>query len=201
MLRCKYIYSGVSMNKVPVAISNRHIFLSEEDTIRLFNTLNVPRQKTLGQEKYYAYEPTVDVIGQNNYVIKNVRVIGPPRKKTQVELLFGDCVKLDIKPYIRQTEDIKGSPGCVLKSKYGQAQLNTGVIVPARHMHANYEDAEKMGLIQNEFVKIRAAGDRALIFDNVLVRIDKYASLAFHIDIEEANAANVKPGQMLQILK
>ncbi|NMC56921.1 MAG: propanediol utilization protein [Eubacteriaceae bacterium] len=189
------------MKSVPVAISNRHIFLSEEDTISLFNTLNVPRQKTLGQEKYYAYEPTVDIIGQNNYVIKNVRVIGPVRKTTQVELLFGDCIKLGVTPYIRQTEDIDGSPGCVLKSLYGYVQLNTGVIVPARHMHANYDDAEKLGLKHNEFVKIRADGDRALIFDNVLVRIDPYARLALHIDVEEANAAGLKPGQLCEILK
>ncbi len=189
------------MKLVPVAISNRHIFLSSEDTMSLFKTLNVPRQKTLGQEKYYAYEPTVDVLCNNNYVIKNVRVIGPPRKTTQVELLFGDCVKLDLKPYIRQTEDIKGSPGCTLKSKYGQVILETGVIVPARHMHANYDDSEKLGLEPNEFVQIRTRGDRALIFDNVLVRTDPYASLAFHIDIEEANAAGLFPGQLCEILK
>lgn len=189
------------MNKVPVAISNRHIFLSEAETLSLFKTLSVPRLKTLGQEKYYVYEPTINVIGQNGYIIKNVRVIGPPRKTTQVELLFGDCIKLGLKPHIRQTEDIDVSPGCILKSKFGQVQLDTGVIVAARHVHANYDEAKKLGLKHNEFIRMRAAGGRALIFENVLVRVDSHASLAFHIDIEEANAAGLKPGQLCEIIK
>ncbi len=188
------------MAKVPVAISNRHIFLSEKDTFKLFNTLDVPRKKTLGQEQYFVYEPSLEVIG-NDRILKNVRVIGPPRETTQVELLFGDCVKLGIKPLVRQSEDIAYSSGCILKSTSGQIEIKSGVIVAARHLHANTEDAKSLGLKQHELIQIRGGGKRALVFHNVLVRIDSFASLAFHIDFEEANAAGLTPGELCEILK
>lgn len=188
------------MSKVPVAISNRHIFLSEKDTLKLFKTLDIPRKKTLGQEKYYVYEPAIEVIGDHS-ILRNVKVIGPPRTTTQVELLFGDCVHLGIKPLIRQSEDIANSPGCILKSDSDQIEIKSGVIVAARHLHANFDDAKSLGLKQNEFIQIRCGTQRALIFDNVFVRIDRFASLAFHIDFEEANAAGLKPGQLCDIIK
>jgi putative phosphotransacetylase len=188
------------MAKVPVGISNRHIFLSQKDTLKLFNTFDVPRKKTLGQEKYYVYEPSLEVIG-NDGIIRNVKVIGPPRTTTQVELLFGDCVRLGIKPLVRQSEDIANSPGCVLKSAFGQAEIKSGVIVAARHLHANIKDAKNLGLKQHEIIQIRCEGKRALVFNNVLVRVDSFASLAFHIDFEEANAAGLKSGQLCDIIK
>lgn len=185
--------------KVPAGISNRHIFLSETDTLTLFQTLDVPRRKRLGQESYYTYEPTVDIVGERG-IIKNVRVIGPPRKTTQVELLYADCIKLGIQPVVRHTEDIKSSPGALLQSEWGQVQLKEGLIVPARHIHASPKEAAQRGLYDGQILRVRCGEVRTLIFENVLVRVEENATFALHIDVEEGNAAGLKNGQLCAIM-
>ncbi len=185
--------------KIAAGVSNRHIFLSEADTLTLFQTLDVPRRGRLGQDSYYTYEPTVDIVGEK-YTLKNVRVIGPPRPTTQVELLYGDCIKLGIEPVVRHSADIKGSAGGVLKSEWGQVRLQEGFIVAARHIHANPFEASKRGLYDGQIVSVRSGGVRGLVFHNVLVRVEEKAVWALHIDLEEGNAAGLKNKELCDII-
>ena len=131
---------------------------------------------------------------QNYGTIEKVRVLGPTRNETQVEIAMTEQFKLGIDAPIRESGDIEGSPGCILESESGKAIIEKGVICASRHIHMTPADALRYGVKDKSIVRVRVSGDRELIYGDVLIRVNPDYQLAMHIDTDEANAANVKTG-------
>jgi putative phosphotransacetylase len=183
-------------------VSNRHLHLSQKDLEILFGEgYELTPIKDLGQPGQYAAEETVDLVGPKN-TIKRVRVLGPTRKATQVEVSRTDAFKLGVNPPVRDSGDIEGSASIKLVGPNGEVELKEGVILAKRHIHMHTNDAEKYGLKDKEIVSVIAAKDgRKLIFQDVLVRVsDKYA-LEFHVDTDEANAAFLGNNDEIEIIE
>jgi acetate kinase len=121
-------------------------------------------------------------------------VLGPTRKYTQVEIAMTEQFKLGVHPPIRESGDIADTPGCTLEGAAGSVAIDKGVICALRHIHMTPADALRYGVRDKSFVRVRVAGDRELVFGDVLVRVDPSFALAMHIDTDEANAAHVKTG-------
>jgi acetate kinase len=126
--------------------------------------------------------------------IERVRVLGPTRKATQVEIAMTEQFKLGIHPPIRESGDIDGSPGCTLEGPAGSVIIDRGVICALRHVHMTPADALRYGLKDKCTVRVRVPGDRELLFGDVRIRVDPNFALAMHIDTDEANAANLRTG-------
>jgi putative phosphotransacetylase len=187
---------------IKVGVSNRHLHLSQKDLEILFGEgYELTPIKDLGQPGQYAAEETVDLVGPKN-TIKRVRVLGPTRKATQVEVSRTDAFKLGVNPPVRDSGDIEGSASIKLVGPNGEVELKEGVILAKRHIHMHTNDAEKYGLKDKEIVSVIAAKDgRKLIFQDVLVRVsDKYA-LEFHVDTDEANAAFLGNNDEIEIIE
>ncbi|OWZ83095.1 phosphate propanoyltransferase [Natranaerobius trueperi] len=189
------------MHKVTAGVSNRHLHVSQEDLENLFGEgYELTPVKDLGQPGQYAAEETVTLKGPKG-TIDRVRVLGPIRSKTQVELSRTDSFVLGINPPVRDSGDIEGSEGLTLIGPKGEVELEKGVILAKRHIHLHTSDAEKMDLQDKDLVKVDIEGERGVLFKEVLVRVkDSYAA-EFHIDTDEANAAGVKNGDQVTIIK
>lgn len=185
---------------LPIALSNRHIHLSAEHIEALFGKgYELKKFKDLSQPGQYAAEEKVDLIGPKG-TLKGVRVLGPARKSTQIEISLTDGFVLGVKPPVRDSGDIVGSPGVKIVGPAGEVDLKEGVIAAARHIHMHTSDAEKFGVVDKQRVKIATKGQRALIFDNVLVRVHPTYALEMHVDVDEGNAAGVKNGDMVELI-
>ncbi|PAB59222.1 phosphate propanoyltransferase [Anaeromicrobium sediminis] len=186
---------------VPVGLSNRHIHLSKKDVEALFGEgYELTRFKDLAQPGQYAAAEKVDMVGPKG-TIKGVRVLGPVRKDTQIEISLADGFVLGVKPPVRDSGDIEGSPGVKIVGPKGEVTIDKGVIAAARHIHMHTSDAEAIGVSDRDLVKVKVEGKRGLIFENVLARVHEEFKLEFHVDIEEGNAAGIKNGQELEIIK
>ena len=185
---------------IPVGLSNRHLHLSREDMDVLFGEgYELNNVKDLKQPGQYASEEKVDLVGPKGE-IKGVRVLGPTRKVTQIEVTLSDGFVLGLKPPIRDSGDIEGSPGVLIRGPKGEVAINKGLIAAARHIHMHTDDAEVFGLKDKHKVAVRASGERAVVFENVLVRVKSEFSLEMHLDLDEGNAANVKNGDLVEII-
>ena len=185
---------------LPIALSNRHIHLCKEDIEILFGKgYQLKKLKDLSQLGQYAAEERVDLVGPKGQ-LKGVRVLGPERSATQIEISLADGFVLGITPPVRNSGDIKDSPGVKIIGPKGETEIKEGVIAAARHIHMNTEDAEKFGLVDKQMVKVETFGKRALIFDNVLVRVHPTFTLEMHVDIEEGNGAGVKNGEEVRLV-
>ena len=186
---------------VPVGLSNRHIHLSKEDLEVLFGEgYELTKWKDLSQPGQYAAEEKVDVAGVKG-TLKGVRILGPTRKETQVEVSLTDSFVLGVNPPVRDSGDLVDSPGAKIVGPKGEITIDKGVIVAARHIHMHTSDAESFGVLDKEIVSVKVEGKRGLIFDNVLVRVHKDYALEMHVDIDEGNAASLKNGSMIKLLK
>ncbi len=186
--------------KVPVGVSNRHIHLSQEHVEALFGPgYQLRKQKELKQYGQYAAEETVTLIGPKGK-ISNVRILGPVRKATQVEISRTDSYLLGVDPPIRDSGDIKGSAGITIQGPRGQIVIEEGVILAIRHIHFSLEDAKRFGVKDKDFVSVAVGGTRSLILENVLCRVNKDYRLEFHIDTDEANAAGLKNGMEVEVI-
>ena len=186
--------------QIPIAASNRHIHLSPEHVDRLFgkgHQLN--KLKDLSQPNQFAAKETVTLIGPKGK-IQNVRVLGPARGSTQVEVSLFDGFTLGVKPPIRNSGDIKGSEAITIQGPRGQVTINEGLICAARHIHMHTSDGESFGVSDGDRVQVKVEGERGVIFSNVLIRVSPKYKLEMHIDIDEANAANIKNGQIGEIV-
>ncbi|HAN21046.1 MAG: propanediol utilization protein [Clostridiales bacterium GWF2_36_10] len=175
--------------KIIVETSARHIHLTEEHVEALFGigkTLTVRNE--LSQPGQFASLERVDLVGPKN-TIKNVMILGPARKATQVEISLTDARNLGINPPVRESGDIKGSIGIKLVGPAGEVVLEEGVIIAKRHAHLTPEVAQQWGVENSETVLLKVKTDRGLIFDEVVVRVSPNFSPAVHIDTDEANAA------------
>jgi acetate kinase len=177
-----------------VEISAHHIHLTQEHVEALFGEGHqLTKHADLSQPGQYACKEQLTIVGPKGRV-ERVRILGPARKYTQVEIAMTEQFKLGILPPIRESGDIANTPGCTLESATGSVQIDNGVICALRHVHMSPEDALRYGVRDKSFVRVRLAGDRELIFGDVLVRVDPSFKLAMHIDTDEGNAANVKTG-------
>ena len=185
---------------LPIALSNRHIHLSQEDLEALFGEGHeLTHFKDLSQPGQYACEEKVNAVGPKGE-IKGIRILGPVRPSTQFELSISDAFKLGIKPEIRNSGEIEGTPGLKLVGPEGEVELKEGVIVAARHIHMNTKDAEKLGVKDKDIVKIKVDGPRGLTFEEVLVRVSDSYALEMHIDVEEGNACGVKNSELVELI-
>lgn len=184
-----------------VGLSNKHVHLTEEHIDILFGKNHeLTPIKDLSQPGQFACDEKVDLVGPKR-TIKGVRILGPARKESQVEISFSDAFTLGLKDVpVRDSGNLEGTPGIKLIGPCGEVELKRGVIVAARHVHLHTSDAEKYGLKDKDIVKVKVGGQRALIFENVLIRVsDKYA-LDMHVDVEEGNAAGLANGDMVEVI-
>ncbi|WP_294517936.1 phosphate propanoyltransferase [Atopobium minutum] len=189
------------LNSVTVGVSGRHIHLSREHLDRLFGKgYELNAIKELSQPGQYAAKECVTLVGPQG-VIQPVRVLGPTRKQTQVEVLAGDTFKLGIPQVVRLSGHLKGTPGITIVGPQGTVVLSEGVIVAARHIHMSPAEAAERGLSDGQIVSIRFGGERAGQLDNVVIRATENSALDCHIDTEEANALHIANGSVVQIIK
>lgn len=188
-------------NMIPIALSNKHLHVSEEHLEILFGKgYELTKIKDLSQPGQYACDEKVDIVGPKG-AIKGVRILGPVRPETQIEISISDGFKLGLKAPIRDSGKVDDTPGAKIVGPKGEVEIDKGIIVAARHIHMYTDDAEKFGVKDKDIVKVRIGGPRGLIFDNVLVRVNPAFALEMHVDVEEGNAAGVKNGQMVELIK
>jgi acetate kinase len=177
-----------------VEVSAHHIHLTQEHVEALFGKGHqLTKHADLSQPGQYACKEQLAVVGPKGR-IERVRVLGPTRRYTQIEIAMTEQFKLGVHPPVRESGDIEGTPGCTLEGPAGSVKVDRGVICALRHVHMTPEDALRYGVRDKSFVRVRVASDRQVVFGDVLVRVDPSFSLAMHIDTDEANAANVKTG-------
>lgn len=183
----------------PVGISNRHIHLSQSDLEILFGRGYALKPKSsLSQPGQFAAEETVALAGPKGKLEK-VRVLGPVRPETQVEISITDSFALGVKPEVRMSGDLKGTPGIRVIGPAGSVDLLSGVMVAARHLHMSPGEAQAYGLKNGDSVSLRSTGGRGIVFENVIVRSGDGHELEVHLDVDEANAAQLKNGDLLEV--
>jgi acetate kinase len=175
-----------------IEVSTHHIHLTQERVEALFGPgQQLTRHSDLSQPGQFACQEQLTIVGPKGH-IERVRVLGPTRKATQVEIAMTEQFKLGIHPLIRESGDLQGTPGCTLEGPAGRVTLEQGVICALRHIHMTPADALRYGV--KDKATVRVPGDRELIFGDVRVRVDPSFRLAMHIDTDEANAANLQTG-------
>ncbi|MBC8014952.1 MAG: phosphate propanoyltransferase [Sporomusaceae bacterium] len=191
----------MSETKVPVGISARHIHVSQADLDVLYGEgYQLTVKKDLLQTGQYAANEVVDIVTEKG-TFKNVRILGPVRNQTQIEVSLSDAMKLKISTPVRDSGDLKGSPGITVVGPKGSVVLEEGVIAAGRHIHMSLTDAEKFGVKDKDIVKVRCGGERGLIFENVLIRVHESFRLEMHIDTDEANSAMCLNSGVVEVIK
>jgi propanediol utilization protein len=177
--------------KVPVEVSARHCHLSQGDLEKLFGIgYELQKSKQLSQSLDFACQETVTIkFGSKR--IENVRVVGPARKQTQVEISLTDAAGSGVAPLIRLSGELMGTSPVALEGTKGAVDLKEGLIVALRHIHCATAEAVKLGLKNGEKVAVRVSGDRQLVFEKVVVRVKDDFKLSFHLDTDEGNAAGI----------
>jgi putative phosphotransacetylase len=179
------------MDQVVVRVSNRHVHLCGADRDALFGPgYELTRWKDLAQPGQYAAREVVSLVGEKGSIDK-VRVLGPLRPQTQVEISGTDQYVLGLRAPVRDSGNLTGTPGLRLRGPAGELALRQGVIRALRHIHMRPEEARRVGVADGDLVDVRLCGDRATIFQGVLIRANDRSALEMHIDTDEANAAGV----------
>jgi putative phosphotransacetylase len=188
-------------NLVPVGISNRHVHLSEADLESLFGKGHqLTPTKNLSQPGQFACEETVNLIGPKGTLSK-VRILGPVRKATQVEISRTDSFPLGVTPPVRDSGSISGSAGITIEGPKGRLEIKEGVIIAQRHLHLHTDEAKELGLNDKDWISVKFEGDRSVVFNRVLVRVNPNFAKDLHLDTDEANAAGLKNGDLGTIVK
>ncbi|EES50875.1 phosphate propanoyltransferase [Clostridium botulinum] len=186
---------------IPVGISNKHIHLGLRELEDLFGENYKPNiKKELRQPGQYAYDETVEARGPKGY-FERIRVLGPLRESTQLEVSISDEMKLGINAPIRQSGKLSGTPGILLKGPKGEIKIDQGVIIAARHIHLSTDFAKKYGYRDGELVDVTSYGPRKVTFHNVIIRVSDDFVPEMHIDTDEANASGLKNGDKIRITK
>ena len=188
--------------KLVVSISARHCHLTDEHVEKLFGAGHtLTPMKNLYQDGFYAAEETVMVVGPKRKMLPTVRVLGPTRKASQVELAFTDGISLGIDLPVRASGKIAGTPGCVLVGPAGAVELSEGVIRAERHVHMNFADAAFFGVRDGDRMSLAIEGSCGLVFRDLLVRADATSKLEVHIDTDEGNAADLDHATGVRLIK
>ena len=194
------VFEQLRHRPIPVGVSNRHIHLCKEDFKQLFPGNDLTVKKALLQPGQYAAEETLTVCGPKG-CIERVRVLGPLRSATQIELSATDARSIGVKAPLRLSGQLKGTPGVRLVSPFGEVTLQQGTIIALRHIHMSPVDALIYGVTNGDSVKIAIQGTlRKAIFDDVAIRVDPELTLEMHIDTDEANAADLGNSDAFAVL-
>lgn len=184
---------------IPVGVSSRHIHLSEKDATILFPD-GLTNYKNLSQPGQFACDQRVDLVGKKG-TLRDVRILGPIRNATQVEISKTDTYVLGIDAPIRMSGDLDGTPGVVLVSPYGKIEIQQGLIIAQRHIHMHPKDADAVGVSTGDNVWVIANTNRRSIIGDVIVRVKESYTLDFHIDTDEANAFGLSGDQKVRIVR
>ncbi|MDO4574400.1 MAG: phosphate propanoyltransferase [Planctomycetia bacterium] len=186
-----------------VSVSARHIHLSDADVETLFGAgYRLTVDKELYQQGFFAAKETLMVVGPRKRMLPAVRILGPTRKQSQVELAFTDGISLGIPLPVRQSGDLLGTPGCVLVGPKGVVELKSGVIRAERHVHMHPTEAEYYGVKDKDRMHLRVFADSCTTtFENVLVRVDAGVRLEVHLDTDEGNACNIDRATKIELFK
>ncbi|WP_346867492.1 MULTISPECIES: phosphate propanoyltransferase [unclassified Clostridium] len=188
-------------SEIPVGVSNRHVHLSQKDLESLFGAdYSLTKLKDLSQPGQYACKELVTICGPKG-AIEKVRILGPVRSKTQVEVLNGDCIKLGAASNVRLSGDLSRTPGITLVGPKGSVQIEEGLVVAQRHIHMTPEDAKNLGVCDVDIVCIKFDDLRGGIYSNVAIRANDASKLECHLDIEEANAMGINSKSKITIVK
>lgn len=192
--------NAVHPQPFPIGVSNRHVHLSKDDLEALFGKgYELKVNQKISQPGQFAANETVNLAGPKGYIEK-VRILGPLRKHTQVEIMRSDKYKLGVAPPLRESGDIKDSSGITIIGPMGSIHIKEGLIISRRHVHMTPADAAAYGVSDGETVQVRAGTGRGLIFDQVVIRVRDDFALELHIDMDEANAAEVENGDQASLL-
>lgn len=188
--------------KLVVSISARHVHLTDEHVETLFGKgRTLTPMKPLYQDGFYAAEETVMVLGPRRRMLPSVRVLGPTRPASQVELAFTDGISLGIELPVRHSGKFDGTPGCVLVGPAGVVTLEQGVIRAARHVHMSLAEADYYGVRNGDYMRLRVESSCSATFDDLLVRADAATKLEVHLDTDEGNATDLDHATRLELFK
>ena len=170
--------------------SGKHCHVKQETLEALFGAgFEMEVKKMLSQPGQYLSHQKIKVVGPRGET--TMSILGPCRKTDQIELSFTDARALGIAAPVRESGDLAGSPGCKLVGPKGEVDISDGVVIAKRHIHITPEDAEKAGVKDKQNVKVRVEGERALVFDEVVVRVSSDYATYMHVDYDEVNAASI----------
>lgn len=185
-----------------VSVSARHVHLTDQDVETLFGAGHkLTVAKDLYQDGFFAAEETVMVVGPRRRMLPTVRILGPTRPESQVELAFTDSISLGIDMPVRASGDLDGTPGCVLVGPKGVVELKKGVIRAERHVHMGPSDAEFYGVKDKQRMSLRVASGCGTVFNNLLVRVGKGIKLEVHLDTDEGNACDIDHAASVELVK
>ena len=189
-------------SNVPVGVSNRHIHLTREHVDILFGKgYELTKIKDLSQPGQFACKEQLTIVGPSMRPIEGVRVLGPERKASQVEISRTDSFTLKVKPPVRESGDIKGSAPVTIIGPKGIVSLSEGCIIANRHIHMSLEEAARYNVVDGEYVDVLLCGERKSMFYDVQIRAHKDFRLEMHIDTDDANAAGVGNGAKVKLIK
>ena len=187
---------------IPIGVSNRHIHLSQKDLEKLFGQgYELTPIKELSQPGQYACRELLTIIGPSMRPIENVRVLGPVRKTSQVEISKTDSYVLKVKPPVRESGKIEGSSPIRIVGPCGVVELDEGCIIANRHIHMSPDEAKVFGLSDGDYVDIDVNGERKTRWFDVQVRVHKDFRLEMHVDTDDANSAGIGNGFMVTVVK
>jgi len=186
--------------EVKLGISARHIHVSQGDLEKLFGVGVVLHPfKDLGQPGQYACEERIDIVGPKGS-LQGLRILGPVRKQTQIELAPADARKIGLNPPLRDSGDLAGTPGIDIVGPNGQVAISEGVIIASRHIHLDTATAAKLQLQDKALVKVRIKGKRCVVLEDVLIRVRDDFMPEMHIDTDEGNACMVENDDMVEVI-
>lgn len=198
----KALQEQTGEGNIPVGVSNRHIHLTRQDVETLFGKgYRLTPLKDLSQPGQYACKEQLTIVGPSLRPIEKVRVLGPERKASQVEISRTDAYLLKVKPPVRESGKISGSAPITIIGPKGVVTLSEGCIIANRHIHMSPEDGARFGLKDNDYVTVDAFGERRTRFFDVQVRVDPNFRLEMHLDTDDANAAGLANGAKVDIVK
>lgn len=195
------VLNEVISDEVVVGVSNRHIHLSQEDLEKLFGVgYSLSKMKDMKQPGQFAAKETVTIEGPKGR-FEGVRILGPVRKETQVEVSISDSFKIGVKPPIRESGKLDRTPGIKIIGPKGSIVKERGVIVAGRHIHMPKYIADIKGYKDGELVKVETSGERKVVLYNVLLRVGSNMAKEIHLDMDEANAAGLKNDDYVKIIR
>ncbi len=185
-----------------VSVSARHVHLTDADVETLYgpgHKLTVAKE--LYQNGYYAAEETVMLVGPRKRMLPSVRVLGPTRPASQVELAFTDCISLGLDAPVRESGKLDGTLGCVLVGPKGVVELQNGVIRAQRHVHMGPADAKHYGVKDRDRMNLRVRSSCSTVFEDLLVRVGEKIKLEVHVDTDEGNACDIDRAEEVELIK
>lgn len=191
-----------AVSKLVVNISARHCHVTQEDLERLFGTGHkLAPYKQLYQDGFFAAQETVTIIGPRQRMIPNLRILGPCRNHSQVELAFTDAISLGIEAPVRRSGDHRDTPGAYLVGPAGMIELTRGVIRHERHVHIGPADAAHYGVKDGDRINLRIKSTCSAVLEDLLCRLDAKSKLEVHLDTDEGNACDLPHATKVELFK